>query len=84
MYDFGDDIEQRYYKADIIIDTMKLGADICKIPSTKKGEKYKWPKLDELYRALFGKSFQGQHNAMNDVRATEECFEELRRRKLIK
>lgn len=84
MYDFGDDIDHRYYKADIIIDTMKLGADICKIPSTKKGEKYKWPKLDELYRALFGKSFQGQHNAMNDVRATEECFEELRRRKLIK
>ena len=62
------------YKADSLIDTMKLGTDVCKIPSAIKGEKYKWPTLDELYRKLFGKSFQGQHNAMNDVRAMYECY----------
>ncbi len=66
-----------------VIDTMKLGAEICKIPSYSYVEKYKWPTLDELYKALFGKTIQGRHNAMNDVKATEECFVELRRRKLI-
>lgn len=64
----------RFYKAETLIDTMKLGAEVCKIPSTIKGEKYKWPTLDELYRKLFGKSFQGQHNAINDVKATYECY----------
>lgn len=53
---------------------MKLGAEICKIPSSIRGEKYKWPTLYELYRKLFGKSFQGQHNAINDVKATYECY----------
>lgn len=62
------------YKADTLIDTMKLGAEVCKIPSNIRGEKYKWPTLDELYRKLFGKSFQGQHNAINDVKATYECY----------
>lgn len=57
-----------------MVDTMQMGADVCKIPSTIKGEKYKWPTLDELYRKLFGKSFQGQHNATNDVKATYECY----------
>ncbi len=67
-----------------VIDTMKLGVNICKIPSNRPEEKYKWPTLDELYKSLFGKTIQGRHNALNDVRATEECFEELKRRKLIK
>ena len=80
LYVYGEDRE-RYYKAEKIIDTMKLGADICKIPSTIKDEKYKWPTLDELYKKLFGKSFQGQHNALNDVNATVECYLELRKRK---
>lgn len=66
-----------------VIDTMQIGADVCKIPSYYPNEKYKWPTLDELYKALFGKTIQGRHNAMNDVKATEECFMELRRRKLI-
>ncbi len=82
LYVYGEDRE-RYYKAEKIIDTMKLGADICKIPSTIKDEKYKWPTLDELYKKLFGKSFQGQHNALNDVKATVECYLELRKRKQI-
>lgn len=64
----------RFYKAETLIDTMKLGAEVCKIPSTIKGEKYKWPTLDELYRKLFGRSFHGQHNALNDVKATYECY----------
>ena len=65
-----------------VIDTMKLGADVCKIPSSIKGEKYKWPTLNELYRKLFGKSFEGQHNAMNDVKATYECYCKMTNRKI--
>ena len=60
-----------------VIDTMKIGCDICRIPSYKSGEKYKWPTLDELYTKLFNKSFNGQHNAMNDIKATYECYFEM-------
>lgn len=67
--------EELFYSQNYrVVDTMKMGMDVCKIPSTINGEKYKWPTLDELYRKLFGKSFQGQHNAMNDVKATCECY----------
>ncbi|KAF5063300.1 WG containing repeat protein [anaerobic digester metagenome] len=71
---------QKYHN---IIDTMKIGVDICRLPSDKYNEKYKWPKLDELYSTLFNKSFEGQHNAMNDIRATYECYFEMKKRGLI-
>lgn len=76
-----DDGSDTFYKAEEIIDTMKLGAEICKIPSTIKGEKYKWPTLDELYRTLFGTTYKGQHNALNDVKATYECYCQMIRNK---
>ena len=60
---------------------MKLGSEICKIPSAIKGEKYKWPTLDELYRTLFGTTSKGQHNALNDVKATYECYCQMIRNK---
>jgi DNA polymerase III epsilon subunit-like protein/predicted transposase YbfD/YdcC len=60
-----------------IIDTMKMGCDICRIPSYKFGEKYKWPTLDELHTKLFNKSFIGQHNALNDIKATYDCYFEM-------
>jgi len=60
-----------------IIDTMKIGVDICRIWSGNYGEKYKWPTLDQLYTKLFNKSFIGQHNAKNDVKATYECYFEI-------
>jgi DNA polymerase III epsilon subunit-like protein len=34
----------------------------------------KWPKLEELYMALFGKPFEGAHRASVDISATEQCF----------
>lgn len=66
-----------------ILDTMKTGTDFCRIPSNGYGGKYKWPKLSELYQALFQRSFIGQHDAMNDIFATYECYWEMRKRNLI-
>ncbi len=60
--------------------TMKSSVDFCKIPG-KYG--FKYPKLQELYFKLFGRNFVEAHNAINDVEATQQCFWELRKRKLI-
>ncbi|MBR1502669.1 MAG: 3'-5' exonuclease [Prevotella sp.] len=60
--------------------TMQAGTNFCQIPG-RYG--YKWPKLQELYVKLFGHEFDGAHNAMSDIDATQECFWEMRRRKLI-
>lgn len=43
----------------------------------------KVPKLINLYKFLFGKEFQNQHNAKYDVLATGEIFHELMKRKLV-
>lgn len=53
--------------------TMEIGTDVCKLPSNY-GKGYKWPKLEELYRHLFGKDFIGAHDALSDCVATMECF----------
>lgn len=46
---------------------MKSGAYLAEMNS-------KWPKLQELYKVLFGHSFEGAHNAMADVVATKRLF----------
>ena len=60
--------------------TMKSSTDFCKIPGYYG---YKYPKLQELYHKLFGRDFEEAHNAASDIEATQQCFWELRRRKLI-
>ena len=60
--------------------TMQSSIDFCKIPGNYG---YKYPKLQELYKKLFGTDFDNAHDAMSDVEATEKCFWELRKRKLI-
>lgn len=60
--------------------TMKSSIDFCKIPGYYG---YKYPKLQELYHKLFGNDFEEAHNAASDIEATQQCFWELRRRKLI-
>ena len=81
-YTYGEYPNDRFYKAENLIDTMKLGADVCKMPPTIKGEQYKLPTLNELYRKLFGISFYGQHNAINDVKAIYECYCKMTNRKI--
>ena len=60
--------------------TTQAGTNFCQIPG-RYG--YKWPKLQELYVKLFGHEFDGAHNAMSDIDATQECFWETRQRGLI-
>jgi DNA polymerase-3 subunit epsilon len=58
--------------------TMKGTSDLCRLPG--KYGSYKWPKLDELHRFVFGQALQGAHDARADVEACARCFFELKRR----
>ncbi len=56
--------------------TMHSSTDYCEIPG-RYG--YKWPKLEELHRILFGQAFEDAHNAKADVLACANCFFELKK-----
>jgi DNA polymerase III epsilon subunit-like protein len=59
-----------------IVCTMKMTVDICKIQfKTRSG--YKYPKLEELYKHLFGSVPKGLHDSLEDCRVTKECYERL-------
>lgn len=60
--------------------TMQASTNICKLPGQYG---FKWPKLEELHKYLFGESFDGAHDALEDVRATARCFFEMKRKGLI-
>jgi len=60
--------------------TMKASTDYCKLPGPYG---YKWPKLSELHIKLFGVDFDEAHDASVDINASEKCFWEMRRLKLI-
>ncbi len=60
------------YKEKEIYDTMAEGTNLCKLPG--RYGKFKWPKLVELHKFLFGKEFDGAHDALEDVRATMRCY----------
>lgn len=74
-------------KADIALDKEKR---ICTMMRTIKfvnakypdGRGGKFPKLEELYLKLFNETFPA-HNALEDVKATERCFNELVNLKII-
>ncbi len=74
LLEFGFRI-QNYFMNKKSICTMKLGTNFTKIKTA--GGDYKWPKLIELYRHFFGRDFEGQHDAIDDIRATRECFWEM-------
>lgn len=61
--------------------TMESSTDYCKI-SGYYG--YKYPKLDELYKKLFNKTFDEAHNAAVDILATFKCFYKLVNLNIIK
>jgi DNA polymerase III subunit epsilon len=56
--------------------TMHSSTNLCRIPGPYG---YKWPKLAELHRTLFGADFEEAHNALVDIEATARCFWEMRR-----
>ncbi len=55
--------------------TMKASTNYCRLPGGYG--KYKWPKLQELYRVLFNQEMGAAHTALVDVEATATCFFEL-------
>ena len=61
--------------------TMESSTDFCKIYARNGG--YKWPKLQELHKKLFGCEFEDAHNSMLDVTATLDCFRELKKRGIM-
>lgn len=71
--------------------TKEESTEYCKIPFEGRKQypgtrpmNYKWPKLQELYQKLFGRDFEGAHDAMADVYALKACFFELNRIGVIK
>ena len=51
--------------------TMKATTPLCRIPSNRG---FKWPKLTEAYKYLFGEEFDGAHDALADVRACKDVY----------
>lgn len=76
----GTDLDNQF-KVKLLHDTMELTTPICKMPGNYG--KYKWPKLIEAYRFLFNEDFEGQHDALADVRACKRIYFELKRRGII-
>jgi DNA polymerase III epsilon subunit-like protein len=67
--------------------TMLSSMNYCAIPNPHQhryGDPYKWPKLQELHKKLFGVEFEDAHDAMADIEATKRCFFELVKRNIIK
>jgi len=56
--------------------TMQASTDFCAIAGNYGN---KWPKLQELHVKLFGDPFEGDHDALVDVRACAKCYFELRK-----
>jgi DNA polymerase-3 subunit epsilon len=61
--------------------TMRSSTSFCRLPGGPFG--YKWPKLQELHRVLFGDEFDSAHDATADARACAKCFFELNRRGVV-
>lgn len=59
--------------------TMLIGTPVCQLPGRRRGE-FKWPRLDELHNHLFGRGFDGAHDAAADAEACLACYLELVRR----
>lgn len=63
--------------------TMQRSTDFCAIPSNSPYGGYKWPKLEELHRKLFGCTFDGAHDALADIEATKKCYFALKQRGIV-
>ena len=61
--------------------TMRSSTEYCQLQW--RGFSFKPPKLQELYKHLFGERFEWAHNAMVDVESTAKAFWELVKRWVI-
>ncbi|MCH8518642.1 3'-5' exonuclease [Candidatus Gracilibacteria bacterium] len=69
------------YKPNQVICTMKETVNYCALEGN--GQRFKYPKLGELHKKLFGEYFIGAHDAMTDVEATLKCFLALEKKGII-
>lgn len=70
------------YNPKQILCTMKNTVEYCKLPWS--WERFKYPKLWELYKKLFWEYFIGAHDAIVDVEATLKSFLELHKIWVVK
>lgn len=63
--------------------TMLSGIEFCQLPGKYPG-KLKYPKLQELYSALFLKPMEQTHTALDDISHTVECYQAMAERGIIK
>lgn len=54
--------------------TMRASTEWCRLTKLNGKSGFKYPKLIELYRICFGVNFNGEHDALEDARATFKCF----------
>jgi len=57
--------------------TMKGTTDLCALPRPGGGVGHKWPTLEELHLYCFGFSYDGAHDAANDIGACARSFFKL-------
>ena len=58
--------------------TMRSTTDLVRLPRPGGGFGYKWPTLEELHTWVFGFSYEGAHDAANDIDACARAFFKLR------
>ncbi len=58
--------------------TMRSTTDLVRLPRPGGGFGYKWPTLEELHTWVFGFSYEGAHDAANDIGACARSFFKLR------
>lgn len=69
------------YNPKKILCTMKETIEFCALPG--RGVGFKFPKLNELYKKLFGEFFEWAHSAIFDVEATVRVLQELIKKDVI-
>ena len=82
LYREGLDYDELFNKESVC--TMQRSTNFCAIPNPNSYYGgYKWPKLEELHRKLFGCNIFGAHDALTDVEATKKCFYELKKKGIL-
>jgi DNA polymerase III epsilon subunit-like protein len=54
--------------------TMKETTNLCRLSRPGGGFGFKWPTLEELHTYVFGFSYEGAHDAANDIGACARSF----------
>ncbi len=71
------------FNGKINVCTMKLSTTWCRLPKLNGATGFKYPTLGELHYRLFGKAFDGAHDALADAKACMRCFYALSEKEVI-